>query len=64
LTEAPFRILSRPHVRHKTGIVNQLRYFKTFCAKIRTGLDQDDINARREKFGHFDIRGKIAIENG
>jgi len=56
--------LSRPHARHITRIDNQLSYIKAFCVKIRTGLDQDDINARREKFGHFDIRGKIAIENG
>ena len=47
-----------------TITADQLNLFEEFCAKIRTGLDQADYNARRHIIELLDIRGKIAFENG
>ena len=52
------------HVRHVTMTDDQLAYIEEFCAKIRTGLEQADFNAKRQIIELLDIRGKIAFENG
>ena len=52
------------HVRHVTMTDDQLSYIEAFCAKIRTGLDQADFNAKHQIIELLDIRGKIALENG
>ena len=39
-------------------------YIEEFCAKIRKGLDKADFNVKRQIIQLFDIRGKIAFENG
>ena len=52
------------HVRHVTMTDDQLAYIEEFCAKIGTGLDQDDFNVKRQIIELLDIRGKIAFENG
>ena len=64
LTVVPFWILARPHVRHVTMTDDQLSYIEAFWAKIRTGLDQADFNAKHQFIEVLDIRGKIAFENG
>ena len=52
------------YVRHVTMTDDQLSYIEEFCAKIRTGLDNADFNAKRQIIQLLDIRGKIAFENG
>ena len=52
------------HVRQVTMTDDQLAYVEEFCAKIRTGLDHADFNAKRQIIQHLDIRGKVAFENG
>lgn len=52
------------HGRHVTMTDDQLAYIEEFCAKIRTGLDQADFNAKRQIIELLDIQGKVAFENG
>jgi site-specific DNA recombinase len=52
------------HVKHVTMTDDKLAYIEEFCAKIRTGLDHADFNAKRQIIQLLDIRGKAAFENG
>ncbi len=51
------------HIRKVSITDDQLAYIKSFCDKIRKGLDQADFKTRRKILELLDIRGKIAVEN-
>jgi site-specific DNA recombinase len=52
------------HIKRVTITDDQLGYIEAFCAKIRTGLENADFNAKRQIIELLNIRGKIAFENG
>jgi hypothetical protein len=50
------------HVRHVTMTDDQLAYIEQFYAKIRTGIDNAEFNAKHQIIQLLDIRAKVVYE--